>query len=153
MEDKLPENIKLPVNIKKMMKSIEEMEKTINNQKLQMANLDKDFQSFKKFANSFIGFSIKQLEKPPRKPSGFRLPTSLSPELCDFLQIEHGSKLPRTEVTKKLIQYISEKELFRPDKKTHIVPDDALKTLFGNDVDYNTLTRFTMQKYMNKHFI
>ena len=143
---------KIPINIKKMIKSINDMESSIQQQRKQLSNMEKDFMKFKKFAISFIDFSKKTLEKKPRKPSGFQLPVLISDELCDFLTIERGSMLPRTEVTKYLIKYISENNLINPEKKTHIIPDEKLLHVLGNDVDLPNLTRFTMQKYMNCHF-
>jgi chromatin remodeling complex protein RSC6 len=144
---------KLPINMKKMMKAMIDMETSINYQKAQLHIMDKEFSKFKKFANSFIDFSKKQLEKKPRQPSGFQLPVPLSNNLCDFLEIEHHSKMPRTEVTKRLIDYISEHQLINPEKKTQIIPDEKLSKLLGKDIDLSSLTRFTIQKYMNCHYL
>ena len=146
-------NAKLPVNIKKMIKSIADMEKFIDQQKAQLNIMDKEFNKFKKNAISFIDFSKKQLEKKPRQPSGFQLPVYLSNNLCDFLEIEHNSKLPRTEVTKSIIKYISDNQLFNPNKKTQIIPNEKLLKLLGDNVDLDGLTRFTIQKYMNCHYL
>lgn len=152
-DDKKTDNEKkIPINVKKMIKSINDMETAIHQQRTQLANMERDFAKFKKFAISFIDFSKKTLEKKPRKPSGFQLPVLISDELCHFLEMEKGSMLPRTEVTKRLITYISEKKLVNPEKKTQIIPDDKLSKLLGNNVDYPNLTRFTIQKYMNCHF-
>ena len=152
-EVKPEDDVKLPVNIKKMIKAMNDMETTINYQKTQLHTMEKEFLKFKKFANSFIDFSKKQLEKKPRQPSGFQLPVLLSNDLCDFLEIEHNSKMPRTEVTKRLISYISERQLINPEKKTQIIPDEKLLKLLGQDIDLSTLTRFTIQKYMNCHYL
>jgi chromatin remodeling complex protein RSC6 len=149
----LEDHSKLPVNIKKMIKAMSDMEISINYQKTQLYTMEKEFTKFKKFANSFIEFSKKQLEKKPRQPSGFQLPVSLSNDLCDFLEIDHESKMARTEVTKLLIKYISERKLINPEKKTQIIPDEKLSTLLGKDIDLSTLTRFTIQKYMNCHYL
>jgi len=143
---------KLPINIQKMMKALIEMETSINNQKAQLTTMEKDFIKFKKFSTSFIEFSKKQLEKKPRKPSGFQLPVDISDDLCDFLDIDRGSKMPRTEVTKFIIKYISDNQLINPEKKTQIIPNEQLLKLLGNDIDMQNLTRFTIQKYMNRHF-
>ena len=143
---------KLPINIQKMMKALNEMETSINNQKAQLTTMEKDFIKFKKFSTSFIEFSKKQLEKKPRKPSGFQLPVHISDHLCDFLEIDRGSKMPRTEVTKFIIKYISDNQLVNPEKKTQIIPNEQLLKLLGDDIDLQNLTRFTIQKYMNRHF-
>jgi chromatin remodeling complex protein RSC6 len=152
-EVKPEDDVKLPVNIKKMIKAMNDMETTINYQKTQLHTMEKEFLKFKKFAHSFIDFSKKQLEKKPRQPSGFQLPVLLSNDLCDFLEIEHNSKMPRTEVTKRLICYISQHQLINPEKKTQIIPDEKLLKLLGQDIDLSTLTRFTIQKYMNCHYL
>lgn len=152
VDEKKTDNEKIPMNMKKMIKSINDMESSIQQQRKQLSNMEKDFVKFKKFAISFIDFSKKTLEKKPRKPSGFQLPVLISDELCHFLEIEKGSVLPRTEVTKYLIRYISDNNLANPEKKTQIIPDEKLLQLLGNDVDLSKLTRFTIQKYMNCHF-
>ena len=144
---------KIPANVKKMEIALNEMEEFINNQKHIFQQTEKKFQQFKKIAISFIEQSKKIHEKKPRKPSGFVLPVPASRELCLFLNIPEGSEVSRTEVTKFLIQYIQEKGLSHPEKKTLIIPDDALSKLIGPDADLETLTRFTIQKYMNKHYI
>ena len=144
---------KIPANVKKMEIVLKEMEEILHIQKTTFQQTEKKFQQFKKFANSFIEQSKKLHVKKPRKPSGFVLPVPASSELCRFLNIPEGSEVSRTEVTKYLIQYIQEKNLSHPEKKTLIVPDDALERLLGPDVDLETLTRFTIQKYMNQHYI
>jgi chromatin remodeling complex protein RSC6 len=144
---------KIPANVKKMEIVLKEMEEFINIQKNVVQQTEKKFQQFKKFANTFIEQSRKLHQKKPRKPSGFVLPVPASNELCHFLNIPEGTEVSRTEVTKYLIQYIQEKGLSNPEKKTLIIPDEALGKLIGPDVDLETLTRFTIQKYMNKHYI
>ena len=84
--------------------------------------------------------------KKKRKPSGFAKPQKLSKELCEFLNIEENSILPRTEVTKRLIKYIKEKDLSRSNK---INLDSRLKKLINED----EVTYFTIQKEMNKHYL
>jgi chromatin remodeling complex protein RSC6 len=143
----------IPANVKKMELAIESMEKTIKQNKEEIRQMEKQFQQFKKCANSFIMQSKKAHEKKPRKPSGFVLPVPASPDLCRFLNIPEGSEVSRTEVTKHIIAYIQEKNLIHPEKKTLVVPDEELGYLLGPTVDLDTLTRFTIQKYMNPHFL
>ena len=147
------EIVRLPSNVKKMENAIQMMDSIIGEQHKRMINLEKEFNSFKKFATSFIENIKKGCEKKPRKASGFVLPVPISDELCDFLDIQHGSQAPRTEVTKFLIAYISDHNLTNPEKKTLVIPDDKLSRLLGPDVDIETLTRFTIQKYMNRHYL
>lgn len=88
-----------------------------------------------------------------RKPSGFAMPTKVSSELCQFLNKSDGTEVARTEVTKSVVAYIKDHNLqSTAEKKNIITPDDKLKTLLGLG-DQDTLTYFSLQKYMNKHFI
>ena len=144
---------KIPSNVKKMEKSFNEMETLFLEQKSRMVAMEKEFNHFKAYAASFIRNIKKGCEKKPRKPSGFLLPVNISNELCDFLNVPHGSQVARTEVTKYLIDYITQEKLIHPEKKTRIVPDDKLMALLGPEADLATLTRFTIQKYMNKHYL
>lgn len=146
-------NEKIPANVKKMELLIESMEATIHSQKAAFQQMEKEFARFKRLATTFITQTKKAGEKRPRKPSGFVLPVPISPELCRFLNIPEGSQVPRTEVTKYLIHYIDEHGLIDPERKTIVVPNEALAELLGPDVDAETLTRFTIQKYMNRHFL
>jgi chromatin remodeling complex protein RSC6 len=148
----MTDKIKIPVNVKKMEIAMKEMETIFQLQKTTFQQSEKIFYQFQKYANTFIENSKKQLEKKPRKLSGFALPVPISSTLCNFLNIPEGSQVSRTEVTRFLIQYIQENNLVDPEKKTIIIPNETLKNLLGPDVDLHTLTRFTIQKYMNQHY-
>jgi chromatin remodeling complex protein RSC6 len=142
----------VPSNVKKMETALKQLEDLIHIQKTALQNTEREFRNFKRFAATFIEQSKKIREKKPRKPSGFVLPVPVSPELSRFLQLPEGSRISRTEVTKYLIYYIKENQLIDPENKTRVVPDAALNELLGPDIDLNTLTRFTIQKYMTRHF-
>lgn len=144
---------KIPSNVKKMEKTLLEMEALFLEQRNRMFAMEKEFTHFKTYAVSFIRSIKKACEKKPRKPSGFLIPVNISNELCDFLNVPHGSQVARTEVTKYLIDYITQEKLIHPEKKTRIVPDEKLMALLGPEADLATLTRFTIQKYMNKHYL
>jgi len=60
-----------------------------------------------------------------------------------------GSKpLPRSEMTKKLWDYIKKNGLQDPKKKTNINADDALKVVFGGK---KTVSMFEMTKLVSQH--
>ena len=60
-----------------------------------------------------------------------------------------GSKpLPRTELTKKLWEYIKKNNLQNPKKKTEIVADAALKAVFNGK---KSVTMFEMTKLVSGH--
>jgi chromatin remodeling complex protein RSC6 len=87
-----------------------------------------------------------------RKPHGFAVPSIVSDELCSFMNVDKGSLVSRTNVTKRLTEYISEKKLQNPENKRQIIPDAVLSSLLGEPAKDIYLTHFTIQKYMNHHF-
>ncbi len=91
----------------------------------------------------------KNKNKGNRKASGFAIPTSISKDLCKFMDKPEGTKMARTEVTKYIIQYIKDHNL--PQGKI-IKPDKKLKGLLKVD-NKDQVTYFNIQKYMNKHFV
>ncbi|KAK9867730.1 hypothetical protein WJX84_011315 [Apatococcus fuscideae] len=70
----------------------------------------------------------------------------LSPELSAFLG---GVKvMQRTEVVKRLWEYIKSNELQDPGNKQSILPDEKMLTLFSAP-----LTMFTMNKQLSRHIL
>jgi upstream activation factor subunit UAF30 len=96
--------------------------------------------------------AVKNKMKNNRIPSGFAKPCKITKELCEFMNKEYGTEIARTEVTKSLIQYIKQNNLINSTNKKVIIPDEKLKNLL-NIEDDEELTYFTIQKYMNQHFI
>jgi chromatin remodeling complex protein RSC6 len=137
---------------------------TINNSltlfKMQINTLQQQVRTLEKNIKKEIKTSQKSVKpivlKPKKAPSGFAKPTSVTKELCEFMNKPEGTEIARTEVTKVLVNYIKSNNLQEQtvDSKNKIVPDDKLKNLLGLNVEEMTeLTFFNIQKYMNKHFI
>ena len=85
------------------------------------------------------------------QPNGFAMPSYISPELCDFLQVPHGTEMARTEVTQKLTAYTQVHKLQNPSNKRELIPDAKLKELLQPGAE--PVTYFNLQKYMKKHYI
>jgi len=94
----------------------------------------------------------KNKNKASRKPSGFARPTRVTKELCEFMNKTEGTEIARTEVTRALVAYIKDKKLEDKVNSRIIMPDNKLRELLGIE-ENKELTYFTIQKYMNKHFI
>ena len=120
----------------------------ISNLQGQIRNLEKFVKKELKVANKLIE---KHQKKKHRNPSGFAKPSSISPQLCNFMQKEEGALVARTEVTQFIIKYINIHSLQNPNNRKIIVPDESLKNLLGVD-DSEEVTYFNLQKYMNRHF-
>ncbi len=80
-----------------------------------------------------------------RKPNAaLQKPMQLSPELQAVIG---EGPLTRAEVTKKVWDYIKEKNLQNPANKRNILADDKLRAVFKKD----EVTMFEMTKLVNAH--
>jgi chromatin remodeling complex protein RSC6 len=98
----------------------------------------------------------KNKNRGNRAPSGFVKPTKISDELADFLKVSHGTLMARTDVTRKINEYICEKSLKDGTNGRHIHPDAFLSKLLKYDEAKNQgqqLSYFNLQKYLAPHFI
>ena len=84
-------------------------------------------------------------KKSARKPNAaFMAPLNPSPVLAEVI----GSKpLPRTEIVKKIWEYIKKNKLQDNKNKRMINADTKLKPLFGKD----QISMFELAKVVNKH--
>jgi len=84
--------------------------------------------------------------KAKRKPNPqFMKPMKISDALAKVV----GSKpIPRTEVTKKLWQYIKKNKLQDSVNRRNINADENLRVVFGGK---STVSMFEMTKLVNKH--
>lgn len=85
-------------------------------------------------------------EKKEIKNSGLNKKYKLSHELSLFLGVDKNKEMTRIEVNREILNYIKEKKL---GNKREIIIDDKLKNL----IDAEKITYFTLQKYMNKHYL
>ena len=76
--------------------------------------------------------------------AAFMKPVTPSAELAEVIG---STPVPRTEVTKKLWDYIKKNKLQDPANKRNINADAKLKPIFGKD----QVTMFDMTKLVGKH--
>jgi len=117
----------------------------------QVTNKVKDLEkTYRKEQRATEKFKDKR-NKGNRQPSGFAKPTTVSDELCSFMNKEKGSLIARTEATQYIIKYIREKQLQDANNKKKIVPNQSLKNLLktneGEEINY-----FNIQRLINPHF-
>ena len=89
------------------------------------------------------------MAKAEKKSAGkanaaFMKPVTPSAELAEVIG---ATPVPRTEVTKKLWDYIKKNKLQDPANKRNINADAKLKPIFGKD----QVTMFEMTKLVGKH--
>jgi chromatin remodeling complex protein RSC6 len=84
-------------------------------------------------------------EKPARKPNAaFMKPLTPSPVLAAVIGAE---ALPRTEVTKKIWEYIKKHDLQDPANRRNINADEKLRPLFGKE----QVSMFELTKIVSGH--
>lgn len=85
------------------------------------------------------------MTKDKKKSSAFMKPMHVSDELAAV--VGHGP-LPRTEVAKKLWEYIKKHKLQDPNNKRNIIPDQKLSKVFGSSQPINM---FKMTSKVSAH--
>ena len=80
-----------------------------------------------------------------KKPSAFMKPVAVSDTLA---KIVGRGPMPRTEVTKKLWDYIKKNKLQDTKNKRNINPDEALAKVFGSSA---SIDMFKMVSKISKH--
>jgi chromatin remodeling complex protein RSC6 len=90
--------------------------------------------------------SSKKKTRSKRKPNkGFMKPMTPSTMLAAVIG---ASKMPRTEVTKRIWRYIKRNKLQDRVKRTMINADEKLKKVFGGK---KKVTMFEMTKLVSRH--
>tara|TARA_B100000524_G_scaffold347339_1_gene249133 strand:- start:1900 stop:2589 length:690 start_codon:yes stop_codon:yes gene_type:complete len=98
--------------------------------------------------------SKKNPNRVKRTPSGFAVPSKISDEMCEFLGIAKDTHLSRTDVTRKLTNYIRVKDLQVESNRRRFTPDAPLSAILGplQDVDKEKgYTYFNLQRYITPH--
>lgn len=133
-------------------------EKLVQNMNSMMVTIKESQTSLKTLQKEYVK-AIKTVNKKTKKvtngvkraPSGFAKPTHLSDEICDFLKIDKGSMLARTEVTRLINQYIKANNLQYAEDRRRIIPDDALQKIIQSK-DSDVVTYFNLQSFIKHHF-
>ena len=166
--EELPKKVEEPKQTKKDKKQDKKVESAVvESEKSKLTelieavtNLDKEFKAIRSLIKlvqkendkkeKILKKERDRKEKARQSPSGFAKPTDISTEMCDFLNIPHGTLMSRTEVTKNINTYVSENKLKDPVNGRIIRPDAVLKKLLRVK-DGDEVTFFHMQKLLNPH--
>jgi len=81
--------------------------------------------------------------------NGFNKPLDVSEELRTFLKLAPGEQISRSQVTKKINEYVTEKGL---KAGQHISMDASLRSILDPPADVQ-VTFLNIQKYINKHYV
>ncbi len=128
---------------------------TLSSFRSQITQLQNQVRGLEKAVNRqmkvYMREAKKNKNKGNRKPSGFAVPTAITEKLCEFMKVEPGTEVARTEVTKYIIKYIKDNDLQWEANRKVIKPDSALRELLEVGTN-DEVTYFNLQRYMNKHF-
>ena len=84
--------------------------------------------------------------------NGFNRKQEITPKLREFLALPEGDLISRSEVTKFVNKYITEKGLKHPENGRQIILDDKLRDLLAPPADV-IVTYLNLQKYLSPHYI
>jgi hypothetical protein len=121
---------------------------TVKDVQAKLKALSKDYDRMKKTVDK----AERRRANARSSPSGFAKPIKLSAEMCAFLDVAEGTEMSRTDVTRRLTQYIKSNGLNKPDNKRIIVPDTKLRKILNLTGD-EEVSYFSIQRYLKHHFI
>jgi chromatin remodeling complex protein RSC6 len=84
--------------------------------------------------------------------NGFNRKQEITPALRAFLELPDGELVSRSEVTKSVNKYITEKGLKHPENGRQIILDVKLKELLAPPEGV-TITYLNLQKYLSPHYV
>ena len=84
--------------------------------------------------------------------NGFNRKQKVSDKLRAFLGLKKSELISRSEVTKAINKYITDKGLKHPDNGRQIILDDKLRDLLAPPADVQ-VTYLNLQKYLSPHYI
>jgi len=84
--------------------------------------------------------------------NGFNRKQDVTPKLREFLGLPADELISRSEVTKFINKYITDKGLKHPDNGRQIILDDKLRDLLAPPADVQ-VTYLNLQKYLSPHYV
>ena len=84
--------------------------------------------------------------------NGFNRKQEITPKLREFIGLPEGELISRSEVTKFINKYITDKGLKHPENGRQLILDDKLKELLQPPADV-TVTYLNLQKYLSPHYV
>lgn len=128
-------------------KMLMELALNVKNIQGKLKILAKEFDKQQKYINK----DKAKREKAKNTKSGFTRPCKISDEMCEFIGIDHGTEMSRTDVTRHINKYVKDNELHNPVNRRVILPDEKLKKLL-KVTDEDVVTFFQLQKLISPHF-
>jgi chromatin remodeling complex protein RSC6 len=87
------------------------------------------------------------------KTRGFRRQCRISDAMCEFMGLVPGTMSSRVDVNKAINEYIKKNGLIDKENAQRILPDEKLWSILCESAKGNTITYFSIQKYIKQHYI
>ena len=84
--------------------------------------------------------------------NGFNRKQEITPKLREFIGLPDGELISRSEVTKFINKYNTEKGLKHPENGRQIILDDKLRELLSPPEGV-VVTYLNLQKYLSPHYV
>ena len=86
------------------------------------------------------------------KLRGFRRQCKISDSMCEFMGLTPGTTASRVDVNHAINEYIKTHGLIDKENAQRILPDEKLWSILSDNAHGNTITYFSIQKYIKHHF-
>jgi chromatin remodeling complex protein RSC6 len=87
------------------------------------------------------------------KTRGFRRQCHISDTMCEFMGLVPGTMSSRVDVNKAINEYIKNNGLIDKENAQRILPDEKLWSILCESAKGNTITYFSIQKYIKQHYV
>ena len=125
---------------------------TLDSLALEIANVQKDLKALRKMIRKVLGDiddPTGEKKEARTKNNGFNKPQVVSDALRSFLKLGPDEMVSRSQVTKAVNAYVTDKEL---KKGQNITLDEALQNLLSPP-EGTQVTFLNIQKFLNRHYV
>lgn len=84
--------------------------------------------------------------------NGFNRPQVVTPDLAKFLSLSKDETISRSQVSRRVNEYITANNLKNPDNGRHIILDKKLTAILAPPAD-TPVTFLNLQKFLSKHYV
>ena len=128
---------------------------TIESLAATVGSLRSDIKSLSKLVRKLVAFKEDpdgEKAKARSANNGFNRPQVITEELREFLKLEEGEMISRSNVTKLVNKYVKEHGLKHPDNGRILILDETMNKLLKPPADLQ-ITFLNIQKFLSPHYI
>jgi len=125
---------------------------TLDSITLEISNVQKDLKALRKMIRKVLGDiddPTGEKKEARTRNNGFNKPQVVTDALRSFLKLGPDEMVSRSQVTKAVNAYVTEKEL---KKGQNITLDEALQNLLSPP-EGTQVTFLNIQKFLNRHYV